>query len=68
MDIVAKQGIADAADLLQFLTELKEAGHDLSTIYLLNKDGDNATEVALLKTRLTDGSTVNDLRFYFEQS
>lgn len=68
MDVIAKHKVADAWDLLQFLLKLQSEGRDLSTIYVLDRDGADAEEVALFKSRLTDGSTVNDLRIYFQKS
>lgn len=68
MDVIAKRKITDAAGLLEFLQDIQKEGRDLSTIYVLDRDGEDAEEVALFKTRLTDGSTVNDIRVYFQKS
>lgn len=66
MDIVANRKIADAEDLLEFLEQIKALGFDLSTVYVLDRAGDDATEINLVRTRLTDGSTVSDLRICFD--
>lgn len=68
MDVIAKRKITDAAELLEFLQDIQKEGRDLRLIYLLDREGAEVDEVALLNSRLTDGSAVTDIRFYFLKS
>lgn len=58
--------VANALDLLKFLTALQADGEDLANVYVLDKDGNDAHIAVLQETFLTDGSKVHDVRVWFD--
>lgn len=63
MKKVFEADITCAADLLKSLNALADTGQDLSVVYVQNGQGDAFANMEVYEVRLTDGSTVHDMRF-----
>lgn len=66
--LLTRRRVADASELLEFLTELRDQGFDLTVMNVMDAkhrgDDGEYMSAGVLQTKLSDGSKVFDLLLY----